>query len=437
MNRFHRTDAGYLLLFFLVLILAGTLLLSLPEARTGGSALGVLDAAFTAAAAVCVSGLAVADTATFSRFGLVVLMLLIQAGGLGIISFSSILLTIPGNRLGISKRAAIQGFYTDGVEYRPKRIVRNIIFFTAAIELAGTAVLSLAFRAEGVPDWLFMGLFHGVSAFCNAGVSPLSHRLPAMLGDSLSLSAAIAVLALLGGLGFIVLQDVLEVCLARKRRLSYHSRVVLALSGILVGAGAALFFVFERTGTLAGRGLPGALSASFFQAVMPRSAGFELLPQAALTLPSKFLTGLLMLVGGAPGSIAGGIKVTTVFAVAVLMLMSPDRRGDVRVFHHRLTAATLYRAVVYTLKALALLLACVGALALFEGRRGAGEIVFEALSAFGTVGLSLGITPFLSAGGKLVIIAAMFAGRVGLAALAFPSAGRNDYTYPEGTVLLG
>jgi trk system potassium uptake protein TrkH len=437
MNRFHRTDAGYLLLFFLVLILAGTLLLSLPAARTGGRALGVLDAAFTAASAACVAGLAVADTAAFSRFGMVVIMLLIQVGGLGIISFSSILLTIPGNRLGISKRAAIQSFYTDGIEYRPKRIVRNIIFFTAAIELAGAAALSLSFRAEGVTDWLFMGMFYSVSAFCNAGVSPLSDRLPAMLGGSPSLLAVISMLAILGGLGFIVLQDVLEVCLARKRRPSYHSRVVLALSGILVVAGAALFFIFERTGTLAGRGLTGSLAASFFQAVTPRSAGFEMLPQSALTLPSKFLTGLLMLVGGSPGSIAGGIKVTTVFAVAVLMLGQPDGRGDIRVFHHRLTAATLYRAVVYTLKALALLAACAGALALFEGRRSFGEIVFEVVSAFGTVGLTLGITPSLSAGGKLVIIAAMFAGRVGLAALAFPSTGRNDYAYPEGTVLLG
>ncbi|MDR1956620.1 MAG: hypothetical protein LBQ30_07190 [Treponema sp.] len=430
-----------MLAFFLMVIALGTALLLLPGSWHGPAPLRLLDAFFTATSAVCVAGLSVVDLTVFSPWGLTVIMLLIQIGGLGIISFSSILLTIPGNRLAIMQRNTIQGFYIDGVEYRPRRIVRNIIGFTVIIEAGGALLLSLCFRQAKVENWFFMGLFHAVSAFCNAGISPLAGGLTGF-ADHTPLLLVLMALIILGGLGFIVLQDLLEVSMAKKQRLSYHSRIVLVLTAILVLGGMVLFFILERKRLLAGMDtFPGAWVNALFQSVTPRSGGFEVLHQSRLSQPSKLLTGLLMLIGGAPGSIAGGLKITTVFVVAAVMFRKPDGQGDIKVFHHRFTAETLNKGVLYVLKALALLLLCIGALTVFEGLQGKslGALVFEVVSAFGTVGLTLSLTPSLSTAGKLIIIAAMFAGRVGLVALAFPVIGRNNYaiTYPEGSILLG
>ncbi|MHB9291690.1 trk/ktr system potassium uptake protein [Hollandina sp. SP2] len=441
MNSFQKSDAFYLLAFFLIVIALGTTLLLLPGSWQGPAPLNPLDAFFTAASAVCVAGLGVVDITAFSPVGLIVIMLLIQIGGLGIISFSSILLTIPGNRLAIMQRNTIQGFYIDGVEYQPRRIVQNIIGFTVVIEAAGALLLALCFRQAGVENWIFMGVFHAVSAFCNAGISPLADGLIGYAGNTPFL-LVLMTLVVLGGLGFIVLQDILEVWLGKKQRLSYHSRIVLVITACLILGGTALIFVLERKRLLSGMVMfPDAWVNALFQSVTTRSGGFEVLPQSSLSQPSKLLTGLLMLIGGAPGSIAGGLKITTVFVVFLVMFRKPDEQGDIKFFHHRLTGETLNKGVVYVLKALALLLVCIAALTVFEGIQGKslGALVFEVVSAFGTVGLTLSLTPSLSAGGKLIIIAAMFAGRVGLVALAFPAIGRRNYaiTYPEGSILLG
>ncbi|MDR2633036.1 MAG: hypothetical protein LBC51_05350 [Treponema sp.] len=441
MSIFQKSDAFYLLAFFLIIIALGTLLLLLPASWQGPAPLNPLDAVFTAASAVCVAGLGVVDITVFSPLGLTIIMLLIQIGGLGIISFSSVLLTIPGNRLAIMQRNSIQSFYIDGVEYRPRRIVRNIIAFTASIEAVGALLLALCFRQAGVQNWFFMGLFHAISAFCNAGLSPLEGGLTAF-ADQTPLLLVLMVLIVSGGLGFIVLQDILEVWLGKKQHLSYHSRIVLVISASLILGGTLLFFMLERKQLLSGMDMvPGAWVQALFQSVTTRSGGFEVLPQSRLSQSSKLLTGLLMLIGGAPGSIAGGLKITTVFVVLALMFRKPDEQGDITLFRHRLTAETLNKGVVYMLKALVLLLLCIAALTFFEGTRGKslGALVFEVVSAFGTVGLTLSLTPSLSAGGKLIIIVAMFAGRVGLVALAFPALGRRHYaiSYPEGSILLG
>ncbi|MDR0628486.1 MAG: hypothetical protein LBG24_02365 [Treponema sp.] len=441
MNSFQKSDAFYLLAFFLIVIALGTTLLLLPGSWQGPAPLKALDAFFTAASAVCVAGLGVVDITAFSREGLIVIMLLIQIGGLGIISFSSVLLTIPGNRLAIMQRNTIQGFYIDGVEYQPHRIVRNIIGFTGIIEAAGALLLALCFRQAGVENWIFMGLFHAVSAFCNAGISPLAGGITGF-ADNTPLLLVIMALIVLGGLGFIVLQDILEVWVGKKPRLSYHSRIVLVITAFLILGGTAGIFILERTRLLSGMDMfPGAWVNALFQSVTTRSGGFEVLPQGRLSQPSKLLTGLLMLIGGAPGSIAGGLKITTVFVVFLVLVRKPDEQGDIKFFHHRIAGETLNKGVVYMLKALVLLLVCIAALTIFEGIQGKslGSLVFEVVSAFGTVGLTLSLTPSLSAGGKLIIIIAMFAGRVGLVALAFPAIGRRNYaiTYPEGSILLG
>jgi trk system potassium uptake protein TrkH len=284
-----------------------------------------------------------------------------------------------------------------------------------------------------------MGVFHAVSAFCNTGISLFATGLTAF-NQHIPIMLALMLLIILGGLGFIVLQDVLNVFRGRKTRLSYHSRIVLAMTALLVFGGALLFLILEQRRLFADMKVPVAIMNAVFQSINTRSGGFELISQQALSQPSKMLTCLLMLIGGAPGSIAGGIKITIVFVILAFMFRKPDAAGDIKVFHHRLSAATIHKSVVYVLKALGLLLLCIGALTVFEGLAGKsiGAIIFETFSAFATVGLSLGLTSELSEAGKWIIIIAMFAGRVGLIALAFPAIRQNMYeiSYPEGSLLL-
>ena len=443
-NFFQKSDALYLLAFFILLIGLGTALLLLPAAwEAGDPALGKLkplDALFTAASAVCVTGLSTVPIAGFSRLGQIILICLVQVGGLGIISVSSLLMAIPGYRLALWQRNVIQGFYVDGLEYQPRRIARNIIVLTLGVEGLGMLLLAACFRSAGVEDWLFMGFFHGISAFCNAGFSPLAQGIAPYAGHA-PIMAVLMALIVLGGLGFIVMQDLCMALTGQKACLSYHSRIVLAMTAGLILGGAVLFWLIERNRLFAPMPPGQSLLAALFQSVSPRTAGFEGVPQAGLTELSKMLTGILMLIGGAPGSIAGGIKVTTVFVIALAVARKPDDCGDIKLLRHRITASTINQGVVYFLKAVILFLICVAALFVTEGQREGktDAIIFETISAFSTVGLSLNFTASLSAGGKLVIIAAMFAGRVGLIALAFPVMRRRNYavTYPEGSILLG
>jgi trk system potassium uptake protein TrkH len=436
---FEKSDAFYLLAFFLILISLGSVLLLLPDMWTGGGALRFTDAVFTASSAVCVAGLGTVDMAGFSRLAQIIILLLIQTGGLGIISFSSLILTISGNRLGLNRRTTIRGFYLDGIEHRPRNIVRNIITFTLFIEAAGAIVLSLLFKGSGERNWLFMGIFHSVSAFCNTGLSVFSGGLERFSGN-MPIIIVLMALIFLGGVGFLVIHDVLRFISGKTRRLQYHSAVILAMSALIVAAGSLFFIIFERTRLFGAMSTPDAILNAVFQAVNTRSGGFDVIAQNDLTQPSKLLTAILMLIGGAPGSIAGGIKITTVFVLLAFLFCPQDKAGDIKVFRRRLTGESVNKAVVYTFKALILLFAFVIALTVSERSTGkqTGAIAFEVFSAFATVGLSLGITGDLSTAGKWIIIGAMFAGRVGLIALAFPSLARTnpEITYPKGTLLM-
>ncbi len=444
MKSHQASDAYYLLAFFTIIILLGSLALCLPGAWIGvpGSQrpIAYIDALFTATSAVCVTGLNTVDTAGFSLFGQSIILALIQIGGLGIISFTSILLTIPGGRLPLRRLRTIQSFYVDGVEFDPRKIVSSIVFFTALIEGVGAVLLYLKFKSSGVVNHLFTAIFHSVSAFCNAGFSTFSSGLRDYAGNA-SVLGTLSLLIVLGGIGFIVIQDIERRIRGKRRKLSYHSKVALGMTGFLILFGAIAFWLMERTRAYGNLGLLDSVMNALFQSITPRTAGFDSILQASLSQPSKVLTIILMFIGGAPGSIAGGIKVTTAFVVAVVMLRRPNVRGDITIFRRSLSSKTTNDAVVYFLKAAALLMASAGALSLIEGLRGVdfSVIVFESVSAFGTVGLSLGLTPELSVPGKLVIIATMFAGRVGLIAIAFPGAGwRSDaMSYPQGNILLG
>lgn len=444
MKRGQSSDAWYLLAFFAAAILSGALLLLLPVSWAGKAgtpdAVRPVDALFLSTSAVCVTGLSTVDVAAFSRFGQLVILALIQVGGLGIVSFTSLLLILPGGRLPFRRVQTIRGFSVDGVEYDPKRIIRTILASTAVFEAAGALALFPQFRAAGEGDAAFLAVFHSISAFCNAGLSPLPTSLEAYSGKPLLL-AVIAALIVTGGIGFIVLQDLGRRALGRRRTLNYHSRLVLGATAVLILGGAAAFWLLERRHAYAGMGPADQIANALFQAVTPRTAGFDSVSQAALRQPSRYLTILLMFIGGCPGSIAGGVKVSTAFLVLLALFRRADDHGDLNVFRRRIPAQTAASATSYCNKALILLVAAVGALSVAEQVHGADleKIIFEAVSAFGTVGLSLGITQSLTTAGKLVLIATMFAGRVGLVAIAFPAIAKPAarIAYRRADVLIG
>jgi len=421
MRRVNQSERARLFSYFLGLIGLGTVLLYLPFSWAGPGRLPLIDAIFTATSAVCVTGLITVDTATYSRVGQAVILLLIQAGGLGIITFTTIYLARLRGRVSLTGGRVIRAYYLRSVEVEPRRIVRNILIVTLSIELVGALVLYQGFRWTVVERAGFVSVFHSISAFCNAGFSLFSNNLESYVTNTL-VNVTVMALVVLGGLGFVVLHDVAATTLVRKKQLSLHSKIVLAALG------------------------PGQkIMAALFQAITPRTAGFNTVPQGGLTSPSKTLTLLLMFVGGGSGSIAGGIKINTFFIVLLMAVQGPDSRGEVTVFNRKIAGSRIFLAVMHIMKALFLLFGSILLLTVTERWFSRHQVdvfslIFETFSAFGTVGLSLGASPYLTVVGKLVIVITMFMGRIGLLALAIPRSRpypTHVLDYPEGEVMIG
>ncbi|MCD6122030.1 MAG: potassium transporter [Spirochaetales bacterium] len=432
------------------LILLGSILLVLPIAWNGDGRLSFLDAVFTATSAVCVTGLITVQTADYSIWGKIVILLLIQFGGLGIISFTTIYLAVPARKISLKRRNEVQEYYLSSVETDPKKIIKQIVVFTVISEIIGTVLLAKPFSANVKHGLIFVSLFHSVSAFCNAGFSLFKNSLEDYT-DVLQVNITVMLLIIFGGLGFVVLQDGKRKIFGENRRLTLHTKIVLLMTGTLIIFGALFFYIFEYNTSLKGLSQGGKILASFFQSVTTRTAGFDSVSQNSLSVPSKVLTLPLMFVGGSSGSIAGGVKVTTFFIIIIVTLHGTDSKGEVKLFNQKISAENLSRAQNFAIKAIIILFASIFLLTITElhhfGRNAAFQegkeflsIVFESFSAFGTVGLSLGLTPNLSPAGKIVIMMTMFAGRVGLISIAMPRIRKySEYLvdYPRGEVLIG
>ena len=435
---FGKSDAFLLLAFFSTIIIVGTVLLLLPFSWQGEGRLKFIDALFTAASAACVTGLSTVPIISFSRSGQIIIIILMQAGALGIISFGSLLLTMPKTQITLNRLNTIKGFYLDGVEYRPRKIIASIMFFTFGIEGIGVVLLSFFFAGLGVEEWFLHALFHSVSSFCHVGFSSFQSFMT--FAYQPFVLTVIMIMITCGGIGFVVLHEVLLVLCKKRKRLSYHSKVVLIMTAILTLGGAAFFLAVEWKGAYLGMENSHAFMCAIFQSVNTRSSGLEIVPQALLSQPSKFISGILMFIGGAPASFAGGIRVTPLFVICVVMAKEPDMYGDINIFRRRLNAETLNKGVVYVLKSASLFLLIMLALMIAEGKGGfsAGALFYEAVSAFGNVGLSIGITAMLSSAGKFILIVAMFMGRVALFVLAFPvlNKKRRGITYPQVSLLM-
>ncbi|RCK80396.1 MAG: Potassium uptake protein, integral membrane component, KtrB [Candidatus Ozemobacter sibiricus] len=429
---------------FLGLILIGTFLLLLPVSVDPGHAPSFLTAIFTATSAACVTGLIVVDTPTyFSLFGQLVILGLIQVGGLGIMTLSTGAAFLVGKRLGMSERSVLQTVLDASDHAALRQTLRDILKWTLVIEGVGALVLAARFAMVlecSAGQALYLGVFHAISAFCNAGFALFSDNLMGFRSDPV-INAAILGLLITGGLGFSVLSAI-NGFLRGDRRLAHdvHSLMALGMTGLLLGGGTLMLLLLELPGpVMRDLSWPERLLTAFFASATARTAGFNTIDYARLSAGAQFFTILLMFVGACPGSTGGGIKTTTLGTM--LLALDAEMRGDSQVVvrERAIPPVTVVRAFLITALAASLIAGCTFVLTVTEPQP-LLPLLFETVSAFGTVGLSTGITAALSPLGKLVLILLMFIGRIGpltwaLSIRSAPIAGH--VRYPPTRLMVG
>jgi len=450
--RLIRHPARLLVVSFAAAILVGAALLALPLASTG-SPLAFVDALFMATSAVCVTGLAVVDPGgVLSGFGQAVLLGLVQIGGLGIMTLSSTLLLLIGQDISLSSSDAVQDSFFTSHRLGLGALLRLVFLWTLTIEALGAVVLFLT-ESQRLPleQAAWVSVFHAISAFCNAGFGLRPDNLMADRAN-IGIVLPISLLIILGGLGFAVLAELARWSRRRLRRqrtpLSLHTKVALTMTGALLLVGMVGFILLERANLLVGMSLQETLLVGWFASVTPRTAGFNTVDYAQVTAATLYFTLVLMLIGGCPGSTAGGVKATT---LGVLLALARARyRGErgVRLFNRSVPEANIAKATWVV--ALAFIIVIVGVILLsavqvsgsFHPRAVEWSLglLFEVVSALGTVGLSTGITPQLNEGGKVLIMLLMFVGRLGPLTIAIAIAQqkhRPAVAYAEEQVMIG
>ena len=434
---------------FLVLILAGTLLLKLPWATPAGKPIGWIDALFTATSATCVTGLAVRDTGTaFTVFGQLVILGLIQAGGLGVLTFSIFILALFRGRVSLAQRSIFEATLAARAGGRLWPILRLVFLFTFTTEALGAALLFFRWLPEmGAGRAAYYGIFHSVSAFCNAGFGLRPDSLTAWRGDA-PVVLTISALIVLGGLGFFTVYEVVESRKARSQ-ISVHSKLALTVSGVLIVLGTAMIWILETGHSFAGMTFGEQALAALFQSVTTRTAGFNSVDLSLLTPGSLFFMTLLMFVGGSPGSAAGGIKTTTLGVLVATMYSRLLGRSHVNAFRRTLEPVTVRNALTIALGGILGAILALFVLILLQAPAGTVEqerslffdYLFETVSALGTVGLSTGITADLTPASRLLVTLLMFLGRLGpltlASALATDRSQLTDWQYAEEEVMVG
>ena len=445
--------AQTILLSFLTVILAGTLLLLMPFASAPGRSLGFLDSFFTATSAVCVTGLIVVDTAAaFSPYGKLIILALIQIGGLGIMILSYFTIFIFRRSMSIEDKMLISYMLSEKDMTKLSRSLRNIISITFTIEGAGAVLLFLGFlpKADGaIGATLFTAVFHSVSAFCNAGFSTFTDSLEGVRTNTY-LIIVFALLIIAGGISFAVITN-LRQCLGnlyRRRvlklseklaRISMNTKIVLAVSSALLLTATLVVYGIEHDGAMAEYRLADQYLSSFFQAVTLRTAGFNTIPFTSLKPVAYVAMLAFMFVGGASGSTAGGIKVNTVAVMFAYLFASVRDRDSVTLYRNSISINTVLRAFLIFLFGVTIVVLGSTLLAFFETAP-LEHLIFETVSAFGTVGLSAGITGNLSPPGKTVVIFLMFLGRLGpitVLAAASLRGKKIRIEYPRGEIAIG
>ena len=449
-RRKNLTPPLVVIIGFLSVISAGTILLLLPWSTASGKSPGFITALFTATSATCVTGLIVVDTGSyFSLFGQSIILALIQLGGLGIMTLSTAFTLLLGRKMTVREKVILGDVFNYTRYDFLQTLLKSILLMTIFIEALGFLSFYISF-ARHMPraKAAYFSLFHSISAFCNAGFSTFSDSFMGMRTD-VPVNLTLVILIVLGGVGFTVLLDLRQLFFWRRpRKFSFHTRLVLSTTAFLTVLGAVLIFFFEFWGPLSGLGIRDKIFGAIFQSVTARTAGFSTLPISSMNVASLFLIINLMFIGASPGSTGGGIKTTTFAIVASFIRSMVKDRDDVEVYKRTVPRRVVHRAISVFALGIMLIFTCTFILCVTERSlpllyRQHGllvSVMFEATSAFGTVGLSTGITPHLSTMGKLIITLAMFIGRTGPLTLALAIGLRESktrYRYPEMHIMVG
>lgn len=428
---------------FAVLIFLGGLLLNLPVASNSGISIGFVNALFTATSATCVTGLIVADTLTqWTLFGQIIILVLIQVGGLGIITLATFFSAILGRKVGMKGRILAQASISEYSFTEVVAIIKGIVLITLVIEAAGAILFSIRFVPMFGLKGIYMSVFQSISAFCNAGFDLMGgyKSLTDFNGEPIILYTT-AALIVIGGLGFIVWKDLYEY--HETRTLYLHTKLVLMMTVLLI-FGGAMFFLFQEysnPSTMGALNFTEKINAAMFQSVTTRTAGFNSIDVDGMTEISKMFSVFLMFVGAAPGSTAGGVKVTTLAIVIVAIVSNIRGNSETVVLKRKVGQDVINKSLAIIGLSMILVFAMTTIIIAIEDMPFI-NVLFECTSAFGTVGQSTGITPLLHDSSKILLSFMMFLGRVGPLTFAVALAMREKKTlqnsvYPEGKIMVG
>ncbi len=408
------------MLSFLAAILIGSGLLALPMASASGEAVPYIDALFTATTSTCVTGLVTLPTVTtWSGFGQAVILVLIQIGGLGVITVFAGLMVMLHRRMGLGDRLLLQDAFNLNSLSGLIRFVKRVLAGTFAVEGAGALLCMPVFVPQFGLRGVWISVFHAVSAFCNAGIDILAQDSLCQYATHPLINGVTMALILLGGIGFIVWWDVLYVLQKKKRHLMLHSKIALVTTAVLVLGGAAAIFVFEyhNPNTIGNLGLWDKIQVSLFQSVTTRTAGFATIAQENMTNGATLVSMILMMIGGSPVGTAGGIKTVTVTVLLASALATIRNQDEVAMFNRNISKAAIRKALAVACMSLGIVLAATLLLTAVSDRA-LLDLSFETVSATATVGLSRNLTPYLNVWGKLILIVTMYLGRIGPISLA-------------------
>lgn len=428
---------------FAIVIFIGAALLTLPISSKSGHGTPFVDCLFISTSATCVTGLVTLDTGThWNYFGKTVIMCLIEVGGLGFMSFATLVALIAGKKITLKERLVLQESMNSFSLQGLVRTAKYVLVFTFLVQVGGAILLATQFIPEfGLGTGLYYSIFHSVSAFCNAGIDLIGNfRSLTPYYDNSVIILTIGGLIVTGGLGFFVWQEIYNY--KGMHKLSLHSKLVITTTLILIFGGAILMFVFEMNNpkTIGNMSMKGKILSSLFASITPRTAGFNSISTSDMSPAGRFLTIILMFIGGSPGSTAGGIKTSTAGLIIMTAISVIKGRGDAEIFHKRIGKELVYKALAIVLLALGLVVTVTMILSITEKGASLEYLLYETTSAFGTVGLTLGLTPKLSFIGKLIISFTMYCGRVGPLTIFIALAKKgttNSIKYPEDKILIG
>ncbi|GAA0769388.1 TrkH family potassium uptake protein [Clostridium subterminale] len=428
--------------FFIVIFIGGTIL-SLPISSASGEATNFLDSLFTATSATCVTGLVTVDTGThWNLFGQTIIMILIEIGGLGFMSFATFISVLIGRRITLKSRLLMQeAMNTFNIQGLVK-MLKKVMLFTFIIQFIGALILSTQLIPEfGAARGLYISIFSSISTFCNAGFD-LFGNFNSYTGyyDNSIILLTVSALIAIGGLGFIVLLDLYNY--RNTKKLSLHSKLVLLITAILIVGGTIVMFILEynNPNTIGNMNFKDKIVNSIVASISPRTAGINSVPIDKMTTTSKFVTVILMFIGGSPGSTAGGLKTSTLGIILCTAISVIRGKENADIFGRTIPRGLQLKAITLLIIGMGLVMTVTMMLTIAEPNEAFLDVLYEATSAFGTVGLTTGVTQRLSEPGKIIIITLMYLGRVGPLTVVMAIVSRKkgaNYKYPEGKILIG